>query len=205
MNDRLPPGQVRTTKWPVLHYGDVPKVDTHRWTFDVSGLVDRPFTLTYDELLALPRKTVHCDMHCVTRWSRLDNTFEGVAVQLLLERAGVQPEAQHCLVSAEQGFTTNLPLADLDRPENLIALQWNGEWLMPEHGWPARLLVPHLYLWKSAKWVRGLTLLDMDVPGFWEQNGYHMHGDPWKEERYGGRGLTQHDINRLRKLSKKGG
>lgn len=192
-----------TLKWPVLHYGDVPTVDTTTWTFEVSGLVERPFALTYDELLALPRKTVTCDMHCVTRWSRLDNTFEGVAVQSLLERAGVKPEATYCLVSAEQGFTTNLPLTDLDRAGNLIALKWNGEWLTPEHGWPGRLLVPHLYLWKSAKWVRGLTLLDMDVPGFWEQNGYHMRGDPWKEERYGGRGLTQHDINRLRSLSKK--
>ena len=186
----------------MLHYGDVPKVDTSTWTFEVTGLVDRPFTLTYDELLQLPRKTVQCDIHCVTRWSRLDNTFEGVAVHLLLERAGVKPDAQYCLVSAEQGFTTNLPLTDLDRPDNLIALKWNGEWLTPEHGGPARLLVPHLYFWKSAKWVRGFTLVDQDVPGFWEQNGYHMRGDPWKEERYGGRGLTQHDINRLRNLSK---
>jgi len=199
---RLPPGQVLTTKWPVLHYGDVPRVDTRTWTFGVSGLVGRPFTLTYDELLALPRKTVQCDIHCVTRWSRLDNTFEGVSVQLLLERAGVKPTATHCLATAEQGFTTNLPLADLDRPDNLVALEWGGEGLTPEHGWPARLLVPHLYLWKSAKWVRELTLLDADVPGFWEQNGYHMHGDPWKEERYGGRAITQHEINRLRNLSK---
>ena len=202
-SERLPPGQVLTTKWPVLHYGNVPKVDTATWTFDVMGLVERPFALTYEELLALPRKTVMCDMHCVTRWSRLDNAFEGVPVQLVLERAGVKPAAQYCLVSAEQGFTTNLPLTDLDRPGNLIALTWNGEPLAPEHGWPARLLVPHLYLWKSAKWVRGLTLLDADVPGFWEQNGYHMRGDPWKEERYGGRAITQHEINRLRNLSKK--
>jgi len=202
MTDRLPPGQVLTTKWPVLHYGNVPKVDTTTWTFDVTGLVERPLALTYQELLALPRKTVICDMHCVTRWSRLDNTFEGVPVQLVLERAGVKPPAQYCLVAAEQGFTTNLPLADLDRPENLIALTWNGEPLTPEHGGPARLLVPHLYLWKSAKWVRGFTLLDADVPGFWEQNGYHMRGDPWKEERYGGRAITQHEINRLRNLSK---
>ena len=192
-----------TTKWPVLHYGDVPKVDTSTWTFDVSGLVDHPFTLAYDELLELPRKSVRCDIHCVTRWSRLDNTFEGVAVPLLLGRAGVKPDAQYCLVSAEQGFTTNLPLTDLDRPDNLVAFRWNGEWLTPEHGGPARLLVPHLYFWKSAKWVRGFTLVDQDVPGFWEQNGYHMRGDPWREERYGGRGLTQHDINRLRSLSKK--
>jgi DMSO/TMAO reductase YedYZ molybdopterin-dependent catalytic subunit len=203
MMDRLPPGQVLTKKWPVLHYGNVPQVDTRNWTFEMAGLVERPLTLRYDELLALPRKTVQCDIHCVTRWSRLDNTFEGVPVQSLLERAGVKPEARYCLVSAEQGFTTNLPLDDLDRPDNLIALKWGGEWLTPEHGWPARLLVPHLYLWKSAKWVRGFTLLDADVPGFWEQNGYHMRGDPWTEERYGGRGLTKHDINRLRNLSKK--
>ena len=188
----------------MLHYGDVPAAETRTWSFEVSGLVERPFTLTYDELLHLPRKTVRCDIHCVTRWSRLDDSFEGVPVKLLLERAGVKPEAKYCLVHAEQGFTTNLPLADLDREENLIALKWNGEWLTPEHGWPARLLVPHLYLWKSAKWVRGLELLDEDMPGFWEQNGYHMRGDPWREERYGGRALTQHEINRLRSRSKKG-
>jgi len=187
----------------VLHYGNVPRVDTATWTFEVSGLVERPFAITYDELLALPRQTVACDIHCVTTWSRLDNTFEGVPVQRLLERAGVKPDARFCLVLAEQGFTTNLPLADLDRPENLIAFKWGGEWLTPEHGWPARLLVPHLYFWKSAKWVRGFELLAEDLPGFWEQNGYHMRGDPWTEERYGGRGLTQHEINKLRNASKK--
>jgi DMSO/TMAO reductase YedYZ molybdopterin-dependent catalytic subunit len=203
VNDRLPPGQVLTTKWPVLHYGLVPSVDLKTWTFEISGFVEHPFTLNWDELLALPQKTVQCDIHCVTTWSRFDNSFEGVPLQLLLERAGVKPEARFALVSAEQEFTTNLPLTDLDRPDNLLALKHDGEWLTPEHGGPARLLVPHLYLWKSAKWVRGLTLLDQDVPGFWEQNGYHMHGDPCTEERYGGRGLTQHDINRIRNLSKK--
>lgn len=203
MPDRLPPGQILTTKWPVLHYGPVPSVDIKTWTFEVSGLVERPFTLTWEELLAFPQRTVPCDIHCVTTWSRFDNSFEGIPVQSLLQRAGVKAEARFVLVSAEQDFTTNLPLADLDRPDNLIALKHDGEWLTPEHGGPARLLVPHLYLWKSAKWVRGLTLLDQDVPGFWEQNGYHMHGDPWTEERYGGRGLTQHDINRMRNLSKK--
>ena len=202
---RLPPGQVLTKKWPVLHYGMVPDVDTRTWTFEVNGLVDRPFTLSWDELLALPQTSVRCDIHCVTTWSRFDNTFEGVSVQLLLERAGLRPEAQFCVVTAEQGFTTNLPLGDLNRPENLIALKHDGDPLTPEHGGPARLLVPHLYFWKSAKWVRGLTLLDMDVPGFWEQNGYHMRGDPWTEERYGGRGLTQQDINRFRNASKKKG
>ena len=205
MTDRLPPGQVLTTKWPVLHYGLVPDVDLETWAFEISGLVSNPLSFSWNQLLALPQHTVHCDIHCVTTWSRFDNTFEGVSVQLLLQRAGVAPEAQYVLVSAEQGFTTNLPLSDLDRPDNLIALKHDGEPLTPEHGGPARLLVPHLYLWKSAKWVRGLTLLDQDVPGFWEQNGYHMHGDPWTEERYGGRGLTQHDINRIRNLSKKVG
>jgi DMSO/TMAO reductase YedYZ molybdopterin-dependent catalytic subunit len=205
VNSRVPPGQILTSKWPVLHYGNVPRVDTKTWTFTVSGMVERPYTIGYDELLTLPRKTVVCDMHCVTTWSRLDNTFEGVPVRLLLERGGVKPEAKFCLVFAEQGFTTNLPLSDLDREDNLIALKWSGEWLTPEHGWPARLLVPHLYLWKSAKWVRGLELLAQDLPGFWEQNGYHMRGDPWTEERYGGRGLTQHEINAFRNASKKMG
>jgi DMSO/TMAO reductase YedYZ molybdopterin-dependent catalytic subunit len=203
MGDRIPPGQVETTKWPVLHYGNVPSVDPAAWTFTVSGLVERPFAIRYDELLQLPMTSVVCDIHCVTTWSRLDNTFEGVAVRLLLERAGVQPAAHYCLVFAEQGFTTNLPFSDLDRPDNLIALKWGGEWLTPEHGGPARLLVPHLYFWKSAKWVRGFELLEHDLPGFWEQNGYHMRGDPWAEERYGGRGLTQHEINAFRNASKK--
>src|SRR2546426_9587806 len=121
--DRLPPGQVVTTKWPVLHYGDVPRVDTQGWTFTVSGAVDRPFTLSYEALLALPRKSVRCDMHCVTRWSRLGNTFEGVAVQLLLERAGVRAAAQYCPVPPEQGFTPNLPPTHPDRPAKLIAPQ----------------------------------------------------------------------------------
>jgi DMSO/TMAO reductase YedYZ molybdopterin-dependent catalytic subunit len=182
---RLPPGQIVTRKWPVLHYGSVPRVDLTRWRFDVRGAVDHPLSLSWDELLALPRRETVCDIHCVTRWSRYDNVFEGVAVQELLARAGVRPEARYVLVHAEQEYTTNLPLADLDRPENLLALSHNGEPLTPEHGGPVRLLVPHLYLWKSAKWVTGFEVLEEDDPGFWEQNGYHMRGDPWREERYG--------------------
>ncbi|MEO7985384.1 MAG: sulfite oxidase-like oxidoreductase [Gemmatimonadales bacterium] len=185
MSSRLPPGQVVTRKWPVLHYGSVPTVDLARWRFTVGGLVEHPFALTWDELQALPRRETVCDIHCVTRWSRYDNVFEGVPVQSLLERAGIQPTAHYALVSAEQGYTTNLPLSDLDRPENLLALRHNGEALTPEHGGPVRLLVPHLYFWKSAKWVRGFELLADDEPGFWERNGYHMRGDPWEEERYG--------------------
>jgi DMSO/TMAO reductase YedYZ molybdopterin-dependent catalytic subunit len=182
---RLPPGQIETRKWPVLHYGTVPKVDLARWQFTITGEVERPVTLSWTELLALPRQETECDMHCVTRWSRYDNVFEGVPVRTLLERAGVKPGARFALVHAEQGYTTNLPLSDLDRPANLLALSHNGEPLTPEHGGPVRLLVPHLYLWKSAKWVKGFELLEEDYPGFWEQNGYHKRGDPWAEERYG--------------------
>jgi DMSO/TMAO reductase YedYZ molybdopterin-dependent catalytic subunit len=182
---RLPPGQIVTRKWPVLHYGTVPAFDAATWRFRMSGLVERPIELTWSELLALPRQETLCDIHCVTRWSRYDNVFEGVPVRTLLERAGVRPEARIALVHGEHGYTTNLPLEDLDRPENLLALSHNGEPLHPEHGGPVRLLVPHLYFWKSAKWVRGFELLEEDYPGFWEQNGYHMRGDPWGEERYG--------------------
>ena len=183
--DRLPPGQIVTRKWPVLHYGTVPAVDLATWRFQVRGLVEHPLSLTWDELLALPRRETVCDIHCVTRWSRFDNTFGGVPVQAVLERARPRPEAGYVLIHAEQDYTTNLPFADLDRPENLLALSHGGEPLPPEHGGPVRLLVPHLYFWKSAKWVTGFELLADDEPGFWERNGYHMRGDPWREERYG--------------------
>ncbi len=182
---RLPPGQLETAKWPVLHYGNVPRVDLARWTFRVFGEVERPYEISWAEFSALERRDVLCDIHCVTHWSRFDNVFSGVPVLGLLERAGVKPGATHALVHAEQDFTTNLPLDDLLRPENLVATHHGGEPLSPEHGGPARLLVPHLYFWKSAKWVRGIELMEGDFPGFWEQNGYHMRGDPWGEERYG--------------------
>jgi DMSO/TMAO reductase YedYZ molybdopterin-dependent catalytic subunit len=182
---RLPPGQIVTRKWPVLHYGIVPAVDLRAWRFEVTGLVERPLMLTWDELQAMPRRETACDIHCVTRWSRYDNVFEGVPVQAVLQRAGVTPEAGYAMVHAAQDYTTNLPLSDLDRPANLLAFRHNGELLPPEHGAPVRLLVPHLYFWKSAKWVTGFELLEEDAPGFWERNGYHMRGDPWQEERYG--------------------
>ena len=185
LDPRLPPGQIVTRKWPVLHYGTVPVVDPGRWRFRVRGAVERPFEIGWQELDALPKRETRCDIHCVTRWSRYDNVFGGVGVQDLLRRAGVRPEGRFALVHAEHGFTTNLPLEDLDRPENLLALTHDGEPLTPEHGGPVRLLVPHLYFWKSAKWVKGLEILEEDYPGFWEQNGYHMRGDPWSEERFG--------------------
>ncbi|MBA3496634.1 MAG: sulfite oxidase-like oxidoreductase [Gemmatimonadales bacterium] len=183
--NRLPPGQIITTKWPVLHSGPVPPVNLAAFRFKVTGAVVRSLSLNWDELLALPLRETTCDIHCVTRWSRYDNVFEGIPVRAILERAGVRPEAAYVLVHAEEAYTTNLPLSDLDRPANLLALSHNGEPLTPEHGGPVRLLVPHLYLWKSAKWVTGFELLEDDAPGFWERNGYHMRGDPWGEERFG--------------------
>jgi len=151
----------------------------------VNGAVDAPFEMSWQELLALPRQETLCDIHCVTRWSRYDNLFEGVALGPLLERARPRPEARFVLIHAEHGFTTNLPLDDLRRPANILALRHNGQDLEPEHGGPVRLVVPHLYFWKSAKWIRGFEFLEEDYPGFWEQNGYHMRGEPWAEERYG--------------------
>lgn len=183
--DRTPPGQVLTRKWPVLHYGLVPKVDLARWRFRVHGAVANPFEISWAELESLPHQEVVCDLHCVTHWSRLDNRFTGVPVTTLLARARLKPTVTHVLVHAEPDYTTNLPLPDLDRPGNLLATHFDGTPLPPEHGGPVRLLVPHLYLWKSAKWVTGFECLEADRPGFWERNGYHMRGDPWAEERYG--------------------
>lgn len=183
--DRLPPGQYLTEKWPVLHYGEVPRVDLATWNFVIRGLVEEPLQLTYDALMALPRQTVRADIHCVTRWSLLGSTWEGIPVREVMKLVKVKPEATHVMVLAEQGFSTNLSLDDLLRDENMLVDRRNGEAITPEHGWPLRLFVPHLYFWKSAKWVRGFELIQGDQPGFWEQYGYHMRGDPWREERYG--------------------
>lgn len=180
----LPPGQSLTLKWPVLHYGSVPKFDPKTWDFRVYGLVEVPLRLTWDEFNALPKTRRRSDFHCVTRWSRFDNQWEGVAFRDVLNGVRLKPGAAYVLVHAEQGFTANIPLADLEREEVLFATHHDGEPLTPEHGYPLRLIVPHLYAWKSVKWVRALEFLDHDVPGFWEQNGYHMYGDPWKEQRF---------------------
>jgi DMSO/TMAO reductase YedYZ molybdopterin-dependent catalytic subunit len=181
---RLPPGQVLTEKWPVLHYGSVPKVDLGTWDFRVFGRVEREQRWTWEEFLALPRVQVRSDIHCVTRWSRYDNLWEGVAVKEVLREAGVKPDAAFVIEHAEQGYTTNLPLSELLRDDVLLALKHDGHDLAPEHGWPLRLVVPGRYFWKSAKWIRGLELAPADRPGFWETNGYHNQADPWKEERY---------------------
>jgi DMSO/TMAO reductase YedYZ molybdopterin-dependent catalytic subunit len=181
---RLPPGQSLTLKWPVLQYGAVPRFDAAKWDFTVSGLVEKPVRFTWEEFNRLPQKVVVADMHCVTRWSRFDNRWEGVAVTDVLALAKVKPEARFALIHAEQHYTANLPLDDLMRPTALFALRHDGELLTAEHGYPVRLVVPHLYAWKSVKWVRGIELLSKDEPGFWEQNGYNMYGDPWKEQRF---------------------
>ncbi len=183
---RLPPGQYLTERFPVLHAGVVPEIDVAEWDFTVEGLVDRPQRWTYPEILAMPATTQVCDIHCVTKWSKLDTEWEGVRVTDLMASVTVLPEASHVLVLAEHGFTANLPVADFLRPENLFAYRYGGADLEPDHGWPLRLVVPHLYFWKSVKWVRGLRFLDRDEPGFWERNGYHMYGDPWQQQRYWG-------------------
>ena len=188
---RLPPGQSLTLKWPVLQYGDVPRADLRTWDFRIDGLVEKPVRLTWEEFNKLPQTEIQCDIHCVTRWSRFDNRFEGVlfteVMKLVTPKpaspAG-EPEARFAIVRAEHGYTANLSLADLMLPTTIFAFKHDGEPLSAEHGYPLRLVVPQLYFWKSVKWVRGFTLVAQDEPGFWEQNGYHMHGDPWKEQRF---------------------
>jgi len=186
-NERTPPGQTLTAKWPVLHYGSVPKVDpkSENWGLRIFGLVENDYELSYDEIRALPSIDVVCDIHCVTHWSRLDNTFTGVPTKLILERAKVKPNARFVMCHSEAGFTVNVPLKEFIADDCILAYAWDGKDLTAEHGWPLRGLVPRLYLWKSAKWIRGIELRATDAPGFWEQNGYHMHGDPWTEERFG--------------------
>jgi DMSO/TMAO reductase YedYZ molybdopterin-dependent catalytic subunit len=182
---RLPPGQYLTEKWPVLHAGTVPATDLATWDFKVFGEVEEPITLTYDELKALPRTEITTDIHCVTRWSRFDTSFEGVHWRELAKLVRPKPSARFVLAHAEQGFTSNLRLAALEADDALVAWEADGEDLLPEHGWPLRLVVPSRYFWKSAKWLRGLELLDHDEPGFWERYGYHNDADFSKEQRYG--------------------
>jgi DMSO/TMAO reductase YedYZ molybdopterin-dependent catalytic subunit len=184
--DRIPPGQYLTERFPVLHAGATPRVDLDAWDFRIQGLVEQEKVWSYEEIRAMPSVEVTADIHCVTKWSKLDTRWEGVPARSLVEQARVSPSATHVLLWAEQGFTANLPIEDFLRDYNLFAYRYGGEELEVEHGWPLRLVVPHLYFWKSIKWVRGVRFLDHDVPGFWERNGYHMYGDPWKEQRFWG-------------------
>jgi DMSO/TMAO reductase YedYZ molybdopterin-dependent catalytic subunit len=181
---RVPPGQILTAKWPVLTYGRTPRFDPARWTFRCYGLVEQETTWTWPEFLELPRVTITSDIHCVTRWSKLDNVWEGVSIREIVGRVKPRPEAAFVLQHADPDYTTNTALDDLVQDDGILALKHNGRDLEPDHGGPLRLVLPRLYFWKSSKWLRAFEFLDVNPPGFWEQNGYHMHADPWTEERY---------------------
>ncbi len=181
---RLPPGQYATTDFPVLSAGPTPHTPLDQWSFALGGAVGQARSWTWEEFIALPTETVTKDIHCVTKWSKFDTAWTGVSVDTLLE--GSEPSGEYAVAWCDGGYTTNLPLADLTGGKAWVAYQYEGEPLHPEHGGPARLLVPHLYFWKSAKWVRGINLSPQDEPGFWEGYGYHNYGDPWKEQRYQG-------------------
>lgn len=187
MNDThrpLPPGQIVTTKFPVMQEGSTPKVDVDDWDFRLTGLVREEIRLTWPDLLALPTYKFRCDVHCVTTWSRRENLWEGVAVHTLLSMVDIAPEAQYALVNSENEYSASLRVDDLLREGVMLAYRHDGQLLSPEHGFPVRLVVPHLYFWKSVKWVRGIEFLDEQKRGFWEQRGYHLYGDPWLEQRY---------------------
>jgi DMSO/TMAO reductase YedYZ molybdopterin-dependent catalytic subunit len=184
--NRLPPGQYLTERFPVLHVGDVPTYAPGEWNLTVNGLVDKPFTLTFEELTALPSVTLTTDIHCVTKWSKFDTVWRGVKLKDLLDMAGIQPDATHVMGHAEYGYTANLPMEDALRDESMVVWEYEGEAIEPIHGGPVRLLVPNLYFWKSPKWLRGIELMNADKPGFWERNGYHMYGDPFLEQRHWG-------------------
>jgi DMSO/TMAO reductase YedYZ molybdopterin-dependent catalytic subunit len=182
--DRVPPGQYVTDDFPVLSAGPTPRTPLDEWTLAINGEIDEPRRWTWEEFRALPSEQITRDIHCVTKWSKLDSEWEGVSVDTLLD--GVDTEAEHVVAFCDGGYTTNLPLDDVTGGKAWVAFGYGGEPLGSEHGGPARLLVPHLYFWKSAKWVRGLTLRVDDEPGFWERYGYHNYGDPWREQRYWG-------------------
>jgi DMSO/TMAO reductase YedYZ molybdopterin-dependent catalytic subunit len=181
---RLPPGQYVTHDFPVLSAGPTPRIPLERWSLEITGLLDEPRSWSWEEFEALPKETVSLDIHCVTKWSKFGTTWTGVSLDLLLD--GVDTPGTHVMASSYGGYTTNLPYTDLIGGKAWIASGYDDRPLAPEHGGPARLLVSHLYFWKSAKWVRGLELMPSDSPGFWERNGYHNYGDPWREQRYWG-------------------
>ncbi len=182
--DRVPPGQRVIERFPVLTHGSTPQTDLKRWSFRIFGLVEKEVTLSYEDFMSLPKVEVRADFHCVTTWSRLDNLWEGVSWSELLSLVNPLDTAKHVMIHCEQGYTTNVPLADMNREDVLFAYKHDGEELTPDHGWPLRSIVPALYAWKSAKWAQGVEFMEEERPGFWEMHGYHIHGDPWKEERY---------------------
>jgi len=200
---RIPPGQHLTEKWPVLTYGGTPRFDPRAWTFRCFGLVEQEVVWTWEEFLRLPRVEIVSDVHCVTHWSLLDNRWEGVHIRELLKHVRIKPEAIAVMIHADPDYTTNLLLQELIDDDVFLALKHNGRDLEPDHGGPCRLVVPKLYFWKSAKWVRAFEFMDVNAPGFWEENGYHMHADPWTEERYSSqetRAMQQMRAEAARKL-----
>ncbi|KMM57751.1 oxidoreductase [Bacillus glycinifermentans] len=185
LSDRVPPNQNVTTSFPVLHAGSVPDYhDLSKWNLQIYGLVECPLLLTFDELKKMPQSEVTNDIHCVTGWSKLDNVWKGVKTKEIAKRAKPLNEARYVILHAEEGWTANVPLEDFLMDSSLLAHSYNGAPLTPEHGFPLRAVMPHLYFWKSAKWLRGIQFTKENHPGFWEKNGYHMRGNPWKEERY---------------------
>lgn len=184
-SERAPPGQSTTVKWPVLDLNGPPRFDPATWRFRIFGLVENPRTLAYDEFKALPRVLLKSDFHCVTQWSKLDNTWEGVQTKEVAKLTGLKPDATHVVLHCHGPYTTNLPLDEFLQDEVIFAWKHDGKDLEPDHGYPLRLIVPFLYAWKSAKWVEGVEFIPRDRPGFWEVRGYHNHADPWAEERFG--------------------
>ena len=184
-DDRLPPGQHLTDGWPILDLGEQPDIPLDRWRLEVGGLVETPLTLDWTAFIALPQSAVRSDIHCVTTWSRYDNHWNGVLTRDLLDVAMPRDEAAFVMLHSADGYTTNVPLADFAAADAMLVHSWDGKPLARAHGGPVRLVIPHLYFWKSAKWIDGIEIRAVDAPGFWERNGYHMRGDPWTEQRYG--------------------
>lgn len=187
--NRLPPGQVLTERFPILHEGAVPEYDTGDWSLRLFGTLDRPIELRYADLQALPQRVLRCDIHCVTRWSKFDTEWGGVHLQDLLQAFDIQPKSSYVMAHADPNYQTNLLLDDLLHPQSLLATHYAGQPLTAQHGWPLRLVIAGRYFWKSAKWLRGLEFVAQEQPGFWEQNGFHLHADPFAEQRFSGEEL----------------
>ncbi|QIP11697.1 sulfite oxidase-like oxidoreductase [Spirosoma aureum] len=183
-SERIPPGQYETRDFPVLTAGPTPRIPLTTWSFALEGLIETPIQWSWEQFNALPQQSFTNDIHCVTKWSKLDTHWEGVSIDTLLEHVNLKPEASHVMAYSYGDYTTNIPLDDLRHGKAFVGLRFEGQPLAPEHGGPARLVIPHLYFWKSAKWIKGLRFMEGDKPGFWERGGYSMYGDPWKEQRY---------------------
>ncbi|MFE8699235.1 sulfite oxidase-like oxidoreductase [Cytobacillus sp. FJAT-54145] len=186
---RIPAGQVLTERFPILHEGDVPVYDLDKWDLSVFGEIDKEVKLSFEDVMKMPQTTVTRDIHCVTRWSRFDNQFSGVLFRDFLKEIGVTPSSKYVMLHGDMDYTANVSVADLDRDDVLLAHSFEGEPLTDKHGGPLRIVIPHLYFWKSVKWLRGIEFINENKPGFWEQNGFHINGDPFKEERFSGEDL----------------